>query len=203
MQYIPNAIDKLQIMTQPEKLETTEEGLKLHSLPDTDFWLKTHYGFERYNGHVLYDEIVGDFTAITELSMDPRYMFDQSGLFVEVDRDNWLKTSVEYIPDCPSHLGAVVTRDGYSDWSTRNVDTKIFDGTLQFKVTREGNDFFVHARVSGGEWEQLRIAHLRCPEGATLKVGLYSASPGTEGGFETLFRSFEIEQGGSSGTESE
>ncbi|NGZ77504.1 DUF1349 domain-containing protein [Saccharibacillus alkalitolerans] len=199
MQYIPQGIDKLRIMTQPEKLETTEEGLKLHTRPDTDFWLKTHYGFERYNGHVLYDEIVGDFTAVTELSMDPRCTFDQSGLFVEVDRDNWLKTSVEYIPDGPSHLGAVVTRDGYSDWSTRNADAGVFEGKLRFKITREGNDFFVHASPAGGEWEQLRIAHLRCPEGAALKVGLYSASPGTEGGFETVFRSFEIEQGGHSG----
>ncbi|GGO09041.1 DUF1349 domain-containing protein [Saccharibacillus kuerlensis] len=192
MQYIPKHVNHLQIMTEPEK-QTVEEGvLKLHTQPDTDFWLKTHYGFERYNGHVLYDEIEGDFEAITELAMNPKYMFDQSGLFVEIDRDNWLKTSVEYIPNGPSHLGAVVTRDGYSDWSTRNVDTDLLKRRLQFKVTREGNDFFIHAREAGREWEQLRIAHLRCPEEAVLKIGLYSASPGTEGGFETSFYSFEI-----------
>ncbi|WP_037284833.1 DUF1349 domain-containing protein [Saccharibacillus sacchari] len=192
MQYIPQHIDKLQIMTQPQKLEPTEERLKLHTLPDTDFWLKTHYGFERYNGHVLYDEIAGDFEAVTELQMEPRYTFDQAGLFVEVDRDNWLKTSVEYIPNAPSHLGAVVTRDGYSDWSTRNAAADLFKQRLQFKVVREGNDFLIYARTAGEEWEQLRIAHLRCPEGQALKVGLYAASPGTEGGFETAFHSFEV-----------
>lgn len=194
MQYIPEYTNKLQVMSEPESLKTMDGVLKLHTKPDTDFWLKTHYGFERYNGHVLYDEIEGDFEAVTELEMDPRYTFDQSGLFVEVDQDNWLKTSVEYIPGGPSHLGAVVTRDGYSDWSTRNADSKLFKHRLQFKVTREGEDFFIHARIAGEEWEQLRIAHLRCPAGRPLKVGLYSASPGTEGGFETTFYSFEIKQ---------
>lgn len=192
MEYIPAQIDRLKTMTEPERLETSEGVLKLHTRADTDFWLKTHYGFERYNGHVLYDEIAGDFVAVTELTMDPRYTFDQSGLFVEVDRDNWLKTSVEYIPGAPSHLGAVVTRGGYSDWSTRNADADLFERRLQFKVTREGEDFLIHAREADGEWEQLRIAHLDCPEGAALKVGLYSASPGTEGGFETSFHRFEI-----------
>ena len=194
MQNIPNAVDKLQIMTQPQKLETTGESLKLHTLPDTDFWLKTHYGFERYNGHVLYDEIAGDFEAVTELEMDPCYTFDQAGLFVEVNRDNWLKTSVEYIPNAPSHLGAVVTRDGYSDWSTRNAAADLFKQRLQFKIVREGNDFLVYARTVGEEWEQLRIAHLRCPDGQALKVGLYAASPGTEGGFEATFHSFEVNE---------
>ncbi|MEJ8303516.1 DUF1349 domain-containing protein [Saccharibacillus sacchari] len=194
MQYIPNAVDKLRIMTQPQMLETSGESLKLHTLPDTDFWLKTHYGFERYNGHVLYDEIAGDFEAVTELEMDPRYTFDQAGLFVEVNGDNWLKTSVEYIPNAPSHLGAVVTRDGYSDWSTRNAAADLFKQRLQFKIVREGNDFLIYARAVGEEWEQLRIAHLRCPDGQALKVGLYAASPGTEGGFEATFHSFEVKE---------
>ncbi|MDO3412694.1 DUF1349 domain-containing protein [Saccharibacillus sp. CPCC 101409] len=196
VEYIPEHTRSLKVTTEPQSLETANGALELHTLPDTDFWLKTHYGFERYNGHVLYDEIEGDFEAVTELTMDPQYTFDQAGLFVGVDRDNWLKTSVEYIPEGPSHLGAVVTRDGYSDWSTRNADSDIFAHRLQFKIVREGEDFLIHARRAGGEWEQLRIAHLRCPGGQALKVGLYAASPGTEGGFKTTFYSFEIRQTG-------
>ncbi|MEW4371394.1 DUF1349 domain-containing protein [Paenibacillus kandeliae] len=195
MQYIPYNTDRLQTMFPPESQQVQDEQLVVRSLPDSDFWLKTHYGFERYNGHVLYDEIKGDFDATVELSMKPQSTFDQSGLFIGIDRDNWLKTSIEYITDGPCHLGAVVTRLGFSDWSTRDMEQQIFTERLSFRVKREGEDFFVYFRIPGKqqEWEQLRIAHLDCPTGQPLRVGMYTASP-MDRGFETTFYSFEIKR---------
>lgn len=196
MEYIPHHADRLKEMFPPKSRQLQGDGLHIHSLPDSDFWLKTHYGFERYNGHVLYDEIKGDFDATVELSMKPQSTFDQSGLFIGIDRENWLKTSIEYIPDGPCHLGAVVTRLGFSDWSTRNANQHLFAQRLMFRVKREGEDFFVYFRIAEEplqQWEQLRIAHLDCPAGQTLQVGIYTASP-MDQGFETTFYSFEIKQ---------
>ncbi|WP_411348967.1 DUF1349 domain-containing protein [Paenibacillus sp. WLX2291] len=194
MQYIPQHVDRLLTMFPPESQQVQDGQLIVRSLPDSDFWLKTHYGFERYNGHVLYDEIKGDFDVTVELSMKPQSTFDQSGLFIGIDRDNWLKTSIEYIPDGPCHLGAVVTRLGFSDWSTRNMDSQVFAGRLFFRVKREGEDFFVYFRSAvEQEWEQLRIAHLDCSAGQLLRVGMYTASP-MDRGFETTFSSFEIQR---------
>lgn len=195
MQYIPHDVERLQTMFPPESQQIQDGQLVVRSLPDSDFWLKTHYGFERYNGHVLYDEIKGDFDVTVELSMKPQSTFDQSGLFIGIDRDNWLKTSIEYITDGPCHLGAVVTRLGFSDWSTRDMEQQIFIERLSFRVKREGEDFFVYFRIPGKqqEWEQLRIAHLDCPAGQPLRVGMYTASP-MDRGFETTFYSFEIKR---------
>lgn len=196
MQYIPHHTDRLQEMFPPEHRAVEQDHLLLRSRPDTDFWMRTHYGFERYNGHVLYDEIKGNFEAVAELQMHPQRTYDQSGIFIGSDPSNWLKTSVEFIPEEASHLGVVVTQRSYSDWSTRNVDSSIFSQRLSFRVRREGNDFFVYFREGSAdlaaEWEQLRITHLDCPPGQPLRVGIYSASP-MDMGFDTAFYHFEIQ----------
>lgn len=44
----------------------------------------------------------------------------EAGLMVRFSKDTWLKTSVEYIPDDNSKLGVVVTKNGYSDWSSQD-----------------------------------------------------------------------------------
>ena len=34
-----------------------------------------------------------------------------------LDSENWLKASIEYENEKISHLGSVVTNNGYSDWA--------------------------------------------------------------------------------------
>ncbi len=49
---------------------------------------------------------------------ESHHRFDQCGIVIYLDSDNWLKASVEYENDTYQHLGSVVTNDGYSDWAT-------------------------------------------------------------------------------------
>ena len=87
----------------------------------TDFWSKTHYGFEADNGHFLYANIAGDFVLSAEILMTPRHQYDQAGLMVRLSKSCWLKASIEFEPDKMNRLGAVVTNAGYSDWSTQPI----------------------------------------------------------------------------------
>ncbi|MFD0618711.1 DUF1349 domain-containing protein [Paenibacillus sp. GCM10027629] len=196
--YIPASIDKLTIMNEPAHWRVTNDSLLIQSKPETDFWLKTHYGFEVMNGHVLYESVTTDFIAEVSLSMEPVSTYDQAGLFVMVSDSCWLKTSLEYIPDGPSHLGAVVTNHGYSDWSTRNYDNALVKQPLAFRVERKGSDYTLLTKTPGNPeaWEQIRIAHLHeDPHRNPVKVGIYCCSPTAQGGgFETRFHSFTIEE---------
>ncbi|HXV43877.1 MAG TPA: DUF1349 domain-containing protein, partial [Anaerolineae bacterium] len=103
----------------------------------TDYWQKTHYGFEADSGHFLFAEVDGDLILTTQVSFRPAHQYDQAGLMVRISPQCWLKTSVEYEPDGPARLGAVVTNFGYSDWSTQN-----FTGNkVSLRIRREGSDY--------------------------------------------------------------
>jgi regulation of enolase protein 1 (concanavalin A-like superfamily) len=70
----------------------------------------------------------------------------------------------------------VVTRHGYSDWSTQAFPAAVREVWL--RVRRQAQDFIVEASRDGREWEQIRMAHLEADrDGAALKAGLYACSP--------------------------
>lgn len=160
----------------------------------TDFWQRTHYGFKRNDGHVLYAEIDGDFVMTTEVSYAPVHQYDQAGLMVYFDQNCWLKTSVEGEIDEPFRLGSVVTNNGYSDWATQDYPEK--EVHIGFRIERKGMDFTVYYQRPGDKWIQIRIAHLHLdgPGSAPLKCGLYACSP-VQKGFHARFSYLKIESG--------
>ena len=56
------------------------------------------------------------------------------------------KTSLEYIPEGPSHLGAVVTNNGYSDWSTQDYPTEAAKQQLRFRIIRKRGDYTIYVK---------------------------------------------------------
>lgn len=170
-----------------------EEALILEPEAGTDFWRKTHYGFERDNGHFLYTEAAGDFVLTAYVRFRPMHQYDQAGLMVRLSPASWLKTSVEYEPHGPSRLGAVVTSHGYSDWSTQGFPAGA--GEIWLRVRREGDDYLVEFSRDGQVWEQIRLMHLQeGPPGEAVQCGLYACSP-KDAGFVAEFRHFRIEMG--------
>ncbi|EEM53450.1 DUF1349 domain-containing protein [Bacillus thuringiensis] len=182
-------------MNVPEYYKINDkQAFIVRSKAETDFWLKTHYGFEVMNGHVFYNEMMTDFQAEVQLCMNPNSKYDQAGLFVMISEKCWLKTSLEYIPDGPSHLGAVVTNNGYSDWSTQDYPTEAAKQQLRFRIIRKRGDYTIYVKKSH-QWEQIRIAHLMEDIGnEPIKIGFYTCSPSKNKGFETEFLNFTIEE---------
>jgi uncharacterized protein len=185
----------------------------------TDYWQSTFYGFpdpQPHTGPFLFADVEGDFVCeVDRVVAGGLHRYDQAGLMVVVPGGEadplgtqcWLKTSVEYIPDGPSHLGSVVTNFGFSDWATQDVDAKQQEPTAySFRIRRLGADYIVEARkvaAEGGEggpaaapWSQLRMAHLHgdAGKGGAVRVGLYACSP-IEGGFTARFEGFRVRRG--------
>ena len=86
---------------------------------ETDFWRHTSYGFVHDDGHALLAPLAAGTAMEVSFVADYDQQFDQAGLLVRVDAENWVKTGVEYC-DGAAQLGAVVTR-GVSDWSSGPV----------------------------------------------------------------------------------
>ncbi len=151
-----------------------DEGLVIITEPDTDFWQRTHYGFRRDNGHCLFTKMQGDFTFTGHFEFEPQTVYDQCGLIVRIDQDNWIKVSTEYENEQISRLGSVVTNLGYSDWATTDISSEI--QSMWYRMSKQGNDFIIENSMDGDHWKQMRITHLH-QEIDRLEAGIYACSP--------------------------
>jgi regulation of enolase protein 1 (concanavalin A-like superfamily) len=149
-------------------------GLEIFTDEKTDFWQRTHYGFRRDDGHCLLTTLEGDFSITTRVEFRPLERYDQCGLIVRVDPENWIKTSTEYEDKQVSRLGSVVTNLGYSDWATQDVSSALRE--RWYRISKRGSSFLIETSTEGRDWRQMRIAHLhRAP--TRLSAGVYACSP--------------------------
>jgi uncharacterized protein len=161
-------------------LDPSAGRLRLEPDAETDFWQRTHYGFQVDNGHLLFADVVGPFHLSAHVAFQPVHQYDQAGLMVRLSPACWLKTSIEYEPGSTNRLGVVVTNDGYSDWSTQEVPSDLRQ--IWLRVARTGPDYLVESSVDGNAWSQLRLAHLHEDDGRrAVAAGLYACSPKAAG----------------------
>jgi regulation of enolase protein 1 (concanavalin A-like superfamily) len=154
--------------------------LRLEPDAETDFWQRTHYGFEVDNGHFLHTQVSGPFRMATRVRFEPAHQYDQAGLMVRLSAECWLKTSIEHEPGPTNRLGVVVTNAGYSDWSTQDVPGDLYE--IWMRVERSGADYLVESSTDGTNWSQLRLAHLHADDGQqAVAAGLYACSPKAAG----------------------
>jgi len=105
----------------PAHCRVDPDFLELTTSPGTDFWQRTYYGFRNSNAPAFLAPVNGDFTFSVETCFSPLNLYDQCGLMLYADEENWVKASIEYENQQESHLGSVVTLRGYSDWATSVV----------------------------------------------------------------------------------
>ena len=149
-------------------------GLEIFTNEKTDFWQNTHYGFQRDDGHCLFTSQAGDFSLVTQVEFRPREKYDQCGLMIRIDRENWIKVSTEYEDKECSRLGSVVTNLGYSDWATQDIPS--MHREMWYRISKNGNDFLLENSYDGQTWIQLRITHL-LKGSEVCEAGVYACSP--------------------------
>lgn len=175
----------------PKECKQIPNGIEITTKDKTDFWQRTHYGFQRDDGHFLYKMIKGDFVLKADTSFTSDTIYDQCGVMARLDADNWIKASTEYETAEFSHLGSVVTSLGFSDWSTQEIPTKP-NSKISYEMERKGATITIKASLDGGKYMQLRVCHLhKNPE--ELMVGVYACSPQREG-FVCTIQNVEISQ---------
>ena len=103
---------------EPADYSITEDKIEIITKPHTDLWQRTYYHFRNDNAPVLQME-TGEryFSFIVKTTFESKHRFDQCGIVMYLDSDNWLKGSIEYENEGFQHLGSVVTNKGFSDWA--------------------------------------------------------------------------------------
>ena len=130
--------DRCKWHNEPAQWNLSPAGLAVVTDNATDFWSQTHYGFTRHSGHLFGYTTTGGFTASLRVRGSYESLYDQAGIMVLIDDENWIKAGVE-ISDGEAMLSSVLTV-GHSDWATGAFSGDASDFWL--RACFETNDLF-------------------------------------------------------------
>ena len=182
-------IKELEWTREPESYAIADNIIEITTKPFTDLWQRTYYHFRNDYAPVLQmhtNEQFFSFTVKTEF--ESKHRFDQCGIVMYLDSDNWLKGSIEYENEKFQHLGSVVTNNGYSDWATTEISADI--KSMWYRFSRREDDYCIECSEDGITFKQMRICHM-WNGGDEIRFGIYACSP-EDSSFKAVFTNMEI-----------
>ena len=183
-------LNQLQWTREPAACEIKDGAISITTAPHTDLWQRTYYHFRNDNAPVLQmqtKEKFFSFVVKTDFTQSHQ-RFDQCGIVMYLDSDNWLKGSVEFENEEFQHLGSVATNNGYSDWATTAISADV--KTMWYRFSRREDDFCIECSTNGVDFSQMRVCHMYAATDA-ISFGIYACSP-EESSFTAVFTDMKI-----------
>ena len=182
-------ISKLGWTRAPESYHCSDERIEVITKPHTDLWQRTYYHFRNDNAPVFQMETAEMFFSFTvKTEFQSKHRFDQCGVVMYLDSENWLKASIEYENEEFQHLGSVVTNHGYSDWATTEIDASV--KSMWYRLSRREDDYCIECSHDGAVFKQMRICHMH-NGGGNIKFGICACSP-EDSSFKAVFTNMEM-----------
>lgn len=183
-------IKQFQWTRKPKSYKIDDDRVEIVTAPNTDLWQRTYYHFRNDNAPVFQmetEEKFFSFLVKTEFS-ESHQRFDQCGVVLYLDSENWLKASIEYENDEFQHLGSVVTNMGYSDWATTEISARV--KSMWYRLSRREDDYCIECSEDGVRFKQMRVCHLHRGAGR-IRFGIYACSP-ENSSFKAVFTHFRL-----------
>ena len=182
-------VSKLEWTREPASCSIAEDKVEIITAPHTDLWQWTYYHFRNDNAPVLQMKTKEKyFTFVVKTEFDSHHRFDQCGVVVYLDSENWLKASIEYENEEFQHLGSVVTNRGFSDWATTEIPGDV--RSMWYRLSRRADDFRIECSDDGIHFRQMRVCHLYAATGE-VSFGIYACSP-EDSSFKATFTNMEM-----------
>jgi uncharacterized protein len=166
-------------MNGPLSSRRVGDKLVVRSRPKTDFWRKTYYGYITDNGHFFHRRAEGDFVLQGRVNGQYAALYDQAGLMVRVNAENWMKCGTEFF-EGKRHASVVFTRE-YSDWSTMADLSET--GAVWWRAVRKGESLETLCSLDGKNFTSVRQGYFPA---SPADAGIMCAAP-EGGGFEAEF----------------
>lgn len=180
---------KMEWLREPDSYSITDSRIEIITKPHTDLWQRTYYHFRNDNAPVL--QMKTDkkyFSFVVKTEFESKHRFDQCGVVMYLDSNNWLKASVEYENEEFQHLGSVVTNHGYSDWATTAIDASV--KSMWYRLSRREDDFCIECSLDGKSYSQIRVCHI-WEAVNDIQFGIYACSP-EESSFKATFTELNL-----------
>lgn len=179
------SLDKMQWFNEPEKWEIRQNVLSLFVTPQSDYWRISHYGFTVDDAPFYYALYGGEFEAKVKITGDYKARFDQAGLMLRIDHENYIKAGIEFV-DGKFNLSTVVTHKT-SDWSVISLDRTV--PFIWIKAVRRLDAVEIFYSYDDVTYTMMRNAYFQ--DNIPVMVGLMAACPDGKG-FDATFESFQV-----------
>jgi len=141
---------------EPVSISADGDAINVQAAAESDWWRTTAYGFIHDDGHALLKEFPNESAVEVSFILNYTEQFDQAGIFIASDSENWIKAGVEFCDGLPQ-VGAVVTQIN-SDWSVAPV-AEWMDKEVTIRVSRSADAVTVRAGING-DLRLVRVAPL-------------------------------------------
>ena len=179
------SLEKMIWFNEPAKWEIKDNTLSMFVTPQSDYWRISHYGFTVDDAPFYYATYGGEFEAKVKITGNYKARFDQMGLMLRIDHENYIKAGIEFV-DGKYNLSTVVTHKT-SDWSVITLEHPV--PFVWIKAVRRLDAVEVFYSFDDKNYVMMRNAWLQdnCP----VMVGVMGACPDGEG-FDAKFEYFTV-----------
>lgn len=178
-------LEMMQWFNEPERWEINEGKLTMDVTPKSDYWRVAHYGFTVDDAPLLYTTRGGEFEVKVKITGEYRTRFDQAGLMLRIDHENYIKTGIEFV-DGKYNISTVVTHHT-SDWSVIKLDTPV--PFVWIKAIRRLDAVEIFYSFDDKEYTMMRTCWMQ--DNTPVMVGMMGACPDGDG-FKATFEHFSI-----------
>lgn len=178
-------LERMQWFNEPENWKITNGKLSMQVTPQSDYWRISHYGFTVDDAPFLYTVRGGEFEAKVKISGDYKVRFDQAGMMLRIDKENYIKAGIEFV-DGKYNISCVVTHHT-SDWSVITLDRPVEH--IWIKAVRRLDAVEIFYSFDDKEYIMMRNCWLA--DNSPVMVGMMAACPDGNG-FEARFEEFSI-----------
>lgn len=179
------SLEKMNWFNEPEKWEIKNNTLSMFVTSQSDYWRISHYGFTVDDAPFYYAIYGGEFEVKVKITGDYKVRFDQMGLMLRIDHENYIKAGVEFV-DGKYNLSTVVTHKT-SDWSVISLDNT--PSFVWIKAVRRLDAVEIFYSYDDKTYTLMRNAYLQ--DNIPVMVGLMAACPDGNG-FEAKFEHFTV-----------
>jgi regulation of enolase protein 1 (concanavalin A-like superfamily) len=179
-------LNRMRWMNEPASAKITGSEITVRSRTKTDFWQKTFDGYVADSGHFFHLSASGDFTFTASINGKYSTQYDQAGLMVRVDPENWMRCGTEFI-DGKRYASVVFTRT-YSDGST--LPDLSQTEPIWWRVVRKKDSIETLCSLDGAQFMSVRMGYF--PPQRPVDVGIMCAAPSGPG-FDASFKALRLE----------
>ena len=178
-------LEKMNWFNEPEQWSIEGDKLTMTITPKSDYWRISHHGFTVDDAPFYYAEYGGEFEAKVKVCGDYKTRFDQAGMMIRIDHENYIKTGIEFV-DGKYNLSTVVTHHT-SDWSVIALDKPVKE--LWIKAVRRLDAIEIFYSFDDKTYTMMRNAWME--SNRPVKIGMMGASPDGDG-FKATFSDFSV-----------
>ena len=178
-------LGKMQWFNEPQQWEIKDKSLSMFVTPKSDYWRISHYGFTVDDAPFYYATYGGEFEVKVKIRGIYKERFDQAGLMLRIDNENYIKTGIELV-DGKFNLSTVVTHKT-SDWSVITLERLV--PYIWIKAVRRLDAVEIFYSFDDKDYKMMRNAWLQ--DNTPVMVGVMAACPDGDG-FKVRFENFKV-----------